>query len=100
MNTLTSLGEEQRIVIFPVLAPADVSQIASTAFEDELTKAGHVFISSREVTAQIVQDDLLDDYKKFKEAYESLGILDDSFLGKFSSLGSHYLFINVTDWAP
>jgi hypothetical protein len=98
-SSIQSFKPGNKLVMFPALAPAEISPIATRALEKELTKAGHTFVPASAVTKLLVRDELIGEYQKFVRNYNALGIVDPNFLKKFSSLGNYFLFVKVTDWA-
>jgi hypothetical protein len=98
-SSIQSFKLGSKLVMFPALAPAEVSPIATRAVEKELTKAGHTFVPASAVTKLLARDELIDEYRKFVRSYNALGIVDPSFLKKFSPLGNYFMFVKVTDWA-
>ncbi len=87
------------LVVLPVLAPADISSIATFAIEKQLTANGHKYVSAGKVREMLLADGLLDEYNSFIEKQNSLGIVDSKFFKKLEGLGSNFMVVKVTDWA-
>lgn len=89
----------QKLVVLPVLGPADISSIVTSAVEKQLTATGHTFVTAQRVREALVEQSLLDEYQAFIEKQNSLGIVDPTFLKKLEGLGHHFMIVKVTDWA-
>ena len=87
------------LVVLPVLAPSEISSIATFAIEKQLTANGHKYIKAEKVREMLLADGLLDEYNSFVEKQNSLGIVDSKFLKKLEALGNHFMVVKVTDWA-
>lgn len=89
----------QKLVVLPVLGPADISSIVTSAVEKQLTATGHTFVTAQQVRESLVEQNLLDKYQSFIEKQNSLGIVDPTFLKNLEGLGHHFMIVKVTDWA-